>query len=144
MAKIVECDPARPLQLGPEVARVSDEPELIELAHRLGDERYRVLVTPVGDPVQMAAEAGAALLEFICSSSWRQPFESNLQCLSETEMGEPLLTTWMCPQDFELLLTSFSQVDETSATHSVALLEAHRVWAAISEPVNVFITAYRR
>lgn len=54
MAMMDECDPARPLEFVACVERLSDAPELIELARQHGDDRFRNIAEPVNQSVAPA------------------------------------------------------------------------------------------
>lgn len=88
MPTLARCDPARPLHVSASVDEFSDEPAFVELAQLHGDDAYRRIATPRGEPLQIAPPGAAALLDAIRARPWGLAFQESL----ETNNGEPLLT----------------------------------------------------
>lgn len=51
-------------------------------------------------PIELDVTETGHLLAYLLDCCWRADFDWNLQCISETEVGEPLLTGWMSIAEF--------------------------------------------
>jgi len=57
-----------------------------------------------GERIELAPDDGSiGFFDWLRQSPWASELESCLQCLSETNNGEPLLTTWLELDDFAAL-----------------------------------------
>lgn len=103
MARITEIDPSRPIVLVA-VERVDDEP--LDFLGPGAREAARSLcvLKPASAHVAIGPCHARELLVFLASNAWREVFERELQCVSETEAREPLLTGWVHRTSFDAFL----------------------------------------
>lgn len=60
-----------------------------------------------GERIELAPDDGSiGFFNWLRQSTWASELESCLQCLSETNEGEPLLTTWLELDDFAAMVSA--------------------------------------
>lgn len=95
MANIKQIDKSKPLEFRGDRIRISNDPELIRLTQKTDKSQMLRVSEPVTDTVELSAIDAKPLLEYLARSAWSSEFNTNLQSLSETQSGAPLLTGWM-------------------------------------------------
>lgn len=100
MATLEQIDPSKPIQLYGSRTAPSDDWFLVELAKQTGDTSLRNVCMCATDAIVLSTEEGRALLEYVASSDWKNTFEKELQCISQTNAGEPLVSGWLTWSNF--------------------------------------------
>lgn len=145
MPTLAHCDPARPLHVSAFVDEYSDEPAFVELAQLHGDDAFRRIATPRGEPLEITPPGVAALLRAITETPWREAFEHSLQALVETDAGEPLLTALIPHEDASDMLRHIVSHGGDAGDQATAVLDAMHLWAQqVNGPFTLVIDAYQR
>lgn len=100
MATLQEINPQRPITFVGMRYEKTDDPEMARLAEAMKLPGLQIVATAVTPYVELPAAHSAALLAYLPSTAFATDFDQNLQCIAETDKGEPLLTGWMPLQRF--------------------------------------------
>ncbi len=128
MSTINDISTNKPLEFYGIKTTVSDDPFFVEMAQKSGMEHFRYVSAPVTETTELTVEDSKSLLDYLKTCCWREDFDNNLQCLSESEDGEPFLTGWMPMSRFEDFVQTTSQPDFPICEVSRKLAEMIRGW----------------
>lgn len=94
MARWRDIDHDRKVTIFPVIETQIDDPELVALAK--GDPFMLRADVPVeGEGIVLTDLDARRFLEWLAATSWGRSAERDMQCISETDQGEALLTTWL-------------------------------------------------
>lgn len=138
MASFLDIDLTKPLAITPCVMKKLTEPDMLRVLEPMGEPNLLKIDTPIGDIITLDPSAASAFMDWLLQSRWRPVLEADLQCMTETAQGEPLLTTWLQLDSLKVL------VDD--AKHIAALEPVRTALATWAEQGvgNVYIEGYDR
>jgi hypothetical protein len=100
MTIIEDIDVRKPLAFYGACTTISDDPVLVNMAAKHNNPRLRLVTSPVTGEIALSPDDARVLLAYLEGCCWRDDFDENLQCISETKAGEALLTGWMSIETF--------------------------------------------
>lgn len=101
MSRIEQINTEKPLSFSGYRNTIDNNAEMTQLAIKL--DCSQLLNTAEPEPkaeINLSVEDSSLLLNYLKNCAWREGFDENLQGMSETEDGEPLLTGWMSIDEF--------------------------------------------
>lgn len=131
MSRLEQIDQSKPLTFYGSKTIKSDDPVLVKLASSTGIDNLMCISSPATEAITLSPEDGARLLNYLTSCCWREDFDKDLQCISETELGEPLLTGWMSLEQFNQFVTATSEARFPICDISLKLSKLLSGWTAL-------------
>lgn len=111
MAKLKDIDRHRDIRITPTVSRPIEDPVIQRLAYDMNNANLLNCDTPLPDrTISLTQNQVVRFLEWLAATPWGERLERDLQCIAETEAGEPLLTTWLDLREFQRMLWSASDL----------------------------------
>jgi hypothetical protein len=138
MSTLKDIDHTRTVSIYPTFEARVDEPVIIELAEQLKNPNLLRCDEPLeGRQITLMDADARRFLEWLAATRWGAILETDLQCVTETAKGEPLLTTW-------LELTVFTEMaSEANAANVLPVLkETLNDWRECHVK-NVYIDGFR-
>lgn len=100
MSTLLDINFDKPLHFYGCKTTLSDDPFLVDMAKKMNMPQLRAVSQIITRVFELPAPDSRSLLKFVSACQWLNNFEENLQCLSETDDGEELLTGWMDTKTF--------------------------------------------
>lgn len=136
MAILTDIDISHPLSFRGIRNERTDDPEMIRFAKAMNTPQLQMVAQPATAVTALTADDGATLLAYLPLTPFFGAFQQNLQCLSETAAGEPLLTGWMPLERFGEFLAH--RQAETPLAPLAALASLLDSWAGLHVHEVVF------
>lgn len=137
MALIQSIDRSKPMYLDGNIEVPHHEPVIEELALQMNQPQLRYCDVSSGDRVTLPPSEANSFLSFLAMTDWGSIVEQDLQCMSQTSEGDPLLTSW-------LELDQFVELAEAAYAAGALppLSDVFERWSA-SGVVRVYIEGFR-
>lgn len=139
MSRIEDIDTTRPVGFYGSKTTISDDQFLVNIVKETGLENFYYVSSPVTATTELSIEEGRLLLDYLKTCCWREDFDRNLQCISQTEAGEALLTGWMPVETFNDFVKTTSQDGFPVQEVSVKLAEIIQGWAECGVQEATFV-----
>jgi|SRR6185437_1941526 len=111
MASFLDIDLTKPLTITPHVMKKLDDPDMLALLEPINDPNLLKCDTPAGEAITLDPSAASTFMDWLLQSRWRPVLEADLQCMTETQAGEPLLTTWMHLDSLKVLVDDARHIE---------------------------------
>jgi hypothetical protein len=137
MSTLKDIDHARDVSICPTIETQVEEPCVIELAQKLQNPNLLRCDEPLtGNPIILTGANARRFLEWLAETRWAAVLEEDLQCVAQTDKGEPLLTTWLELDVFSTLAA------EAHAAHILPSLEETLSTWRTCHVKNVYIDGF--
>lgn len=130
-------DPTKPVTLYATASKMTREHVLRELAFHLVMPELLHVDEQIEEAEPLVIAEPRELLEWLRGSSWGRRLEADLQCMSVSPDGTPLLSSWLSVREFGRLV-----VESRGASFSLALNQAFASWGALGMD-KVYVDGYQ-
>lgn len=104
MATLKDIDHDRDISITPAIRTKIDDPLIVNLARERKDPNLLKCDSPVVEhSIVLKGSHARRFLEWLATTPWGTVLEKDLQSMTETAKGEPLLSTWLDLARFEQL-----------------------------------------
>lgn len=121
MARVEMINPEKPFTLAGHKTTISTDPVFCKLAKSMGNDRLQMVSEPISEITSLTPDETRVFLQTVIASPHRKLFDENLQGMSQTHDGFPLLSGWMRVSEFGGFLAT---LDDTPLTIKLKSLVA--------------------